>query len=114
MKRVDGVKPCPFCGGSNLFEESYENGIGWRYRIICGDCYATVDDGTLRSIEDAVEAWNRRSIDEDALKDIADELIDRAGNAEELKSLDSVYRSLVNAVANQFRDYAIRILEAMK
>lgn len=48
------LKPCPFCGGMNLY---YAAG---RYSAVeCSDCGAKVV-GAFRTEEEAAEAWNRR------------------------------------------------------
>ena len=54
------LKPCPFCGGENIFVDGYEHDAGIRWRVLCLDCMATVDDGTIQQKYRAIEAWNRR------------------------------------------------------
>ena len=58
-----GVKPCPFCGSTNI--DFYETDFG-RYGepyycvVKCDDCNANIfaESGYL---EDAFELWNRRA-----------------------------------------------------
>lgn len=57
---MDNLKPCPFCGGTNLYVDGYEHGAGLRWRVLCLDCMATVDPGTIQQKYRAIEAWNRR------------------------------------------------------
>ncbi len=49
------LKPCPFCGGTNI--ALLNGGLGNRF-VHCDDCRATTDDG---SEERAIAAWNRRT-----------------------------------------------------
>ena len=53
--------PCPFCGGTNLYTDGYQHSAGLRWRVVCIDCMATVDDGTQQQKYRAIEAWNRRA-----------------------------------------------------
>ena len=53
--------PCPFCGGTNLYIDGYEHGVGKRWRVVCLDCMAMVDPGTVQQKYRAIEAWNRRA-----------------------------------------------------
>lgn len=48
------LKPCPFCGGMNLY---YAEGMF--YAVECADCGGKVV-GAYRTEEEAVKAWNRR------------------------------------------------------
>lgn len=62
------LDPCPFCGSNDVV--MYGTGVGWYAR--CCDCAAASD---LRdSRDEAVAAWNRRTVDVDELIEIADEL----------------------------------------
>ena len=55
------LKPCPFCGSTNLYIDGYEHAAGKRWRVVCLDCMATVDPGTIQQKYRAIEAWNRRA-----------------------------------------------------
>ncbi len=57
---MDVLKPCPFCGGENIFVDGYEHGAGIRWRVLCLDCMATLDDVTIHQKFRAIVAWNRR------------------------------------------------------
>lgn len=48
------LKPCPFCGGTELYPHDQE-GIAW---IECCDCNA--EGPTTEFIREAIEAWNTR------------------------------------------------------
>lgn len=50
----DKLKPCPFCGGMNLYYTAR-----MFYAVECADCGGKVV-GAYRTEEEAVEAWNRR------------------------------------------------------
>ena len=49
----DKLKPCPFCGGMNLYYVA-----GRFYGVECSDCGAKVV-GAFRTEEEVAEAWNR-------------------------------------------------------
>ena len=67
---MNNLKPCPFCGGTNLNIEGKDiwgpNDLPYNpkhiFRIKCsaleGGCGAT--NGYYRTEEGAIEAWNRR------------------------------------------------------
>lgn len=55
------LKNCPFCGGSNIYVDGYDHDAGKRWRVVCLDCMATVDDGCIQQKYRAIEAWNRRA-----------------------------------------------------
>ena len=52
------LKPCPFCGGTNLTMVSCEG----EYYAGCFTCHTCGPGGTSR--EEAIEAWNRRANNE--------------------------------------------------
>lgn len=58
---MEGLKPCPFCGGENIYVDGYEHEAGLRWRVVCLDCMASVDSGTIQQKYRAIEAWNRRA-----------------------------------------------------
>ena len=52
------LKPCPFCGGTDLHLESFS---GWGAdAIVCYDCLATFSQQEITCEDDLIEAWNRR------------------------------------------------------
>lgn len=60
-KRMTELKPCPFCGSTNLrVAQNYLE----RYSILCLDCTMIVfgrDDTDRGKKDELVEAWNRRA-----------------------------------------------------
>lgn len=61
MEKLENVKPCPFCGGHEIYLEDYEHHPGAiRYRVLCAECMAQVDTGTWQHGWRAIEAWNTR------------------------------------------------------
>ena len=50
------LKPCPFCGGTDIMIKDEET---WSY-IWCGDCLMASWQREACSVEDNVEAWNKR------------------------------------------------------
>lgn len=67
------LKPCPFCGGDNLYIVNVNGYFDTTVGVFCNWCKVTVlhennyDEGdTPESRRRAVEAWNRRANDADA------------------------------------------------
>ena len=61
-KVMSKLKPCPFCGGSNIKSENYSSQIVME----CNDCGGMGPDAELAAdphcdIEAAEEAWNKRA-----------------------------------------------------
>ena len=63
------LKPCPFCGDSNIFIDSTERGdrteCKWTAKVFCANCFGEVTnhgfDWTKEEAEQkAINAWNRR------------------------------------------------------
>lgn len=48
------LKPCPFCGETNLFVEEED----WGWVVYCGSCPAFMDG--LNSKEEVIDKWNTR------------------------------------------------------
>ena len=70
--RYEALKPCPFCGSSNLYIGELDGTLedGMTIYIRCLDCGATIEgegahpDQTIRTqaaMADAVEKWNART-----------------------------------------------------
>ena len=56
---IGELKPCPFCGGTDLHLESFS---GWGADVIvCYNCLATFSQQEITCEEDLIEAWNRRA-----------------------------------------------------
>ena len=68
------LKPCPFCGGKacTYSETTYPLDSGHEWICFCKTCDAQGEIGETE--EEAVRNWNRRTVDVDALEDIAEEL----------------------------------------
>lgn len=63
----EGLKPCPFCGhDASVF------GVVGIMKVLCSNCGAST--GPRLSLQGAIEDWNRRAIDIDALREVVDEL----------------------------------------
>ena len=54
------LKPCPFCGCTDIRVARDTDAIIERHRAICFKCSAQMYRGTA---EKAIEAWNRRAED---------------------------------------------------
>lgn len=54
------LKPCPFCGCTDIRVMKEGESITERHRAICFRCSAQIYRGTPKS---AIEAWNRRASD---------------------------------------------------
>lgn len=80
------LKPCPFCGEEAFLTTDDSSETGWWFTVDCsnnkclmssrsvwgdGSCVST---GWRRTEREAIEAWNRRSVDYDKLLKIADDL----------------------------------------
>ena len=54
----EALKPCPFCGSSDVEMEDHEEGYG----ILCRNCgvWATSGLWWFNDSKDAIELWNRR------------------------------------------------------
>lgn len=65
----ENLKPCPFCGhDASVF------GVVGVERVICSNCGAS--SGPRLSLQNAIDDWNRRAIDVDALRDVVAEIED--------------------------------------
>ena len=62
------LKPCPFCGGTDLEKMMYLDLVGWMYWIECKSC-DHVRAVSLADIDDAIRKWNTRPA-EDKLKQV--------------------------------------------
>lgn len=63
------LKPCPFCGhDASVF------GICGVVKVLCSNCSAST--GPRLSLQGAIEDWNRRAIDVDALREVVAEIED--------------------------------------
>ena len=63
------LKPCPFCGhDASVF------GVCGVVKVLCSNCSAST--GPRLSLQVAIEDWNRRAIDVDALRKVVAEIED--------------------------------------
>lgn len=63
------LKPCPFCGhDASVF------GACGVVKVLCSNCSAST--GPRLSLQGAIEDWNRRAIDVDALREVVAEIED--------------------------------------
>lgn len=65
----EGLKPCPFCGHGAV-----ARAIGVGGEVYCSNCSAFTGPRLL--LQDAIEDWNRRAIDVDALREVVAEIED--------------------------------------
>lgn len=78
----EGLKPCPFCGhDASVF------GVCGVVKVLCSNCSAST--GPRLSIKCAIEDWNRRAINVDALREVVDEL-ECALRPEDYASVDAL------------------------
>lgn len=76
------LKPCPFCGhDASMF------GVCGVVKVLCSNCGAST--GPRLSLQGAIEDWNRRAIDVDALREVADEL-ECAYRSDDYASVDAL------------------------
>lgn len=61
---MNELKPCPFCGGKNIYVDGYDHAAGKRWRVVCLDCMGMVDPGTIQQKYTAIDAWNHRASDD--------------------------------------------------
>lgn len=57
----DKLKPCPFCGCTEIVFERYATPVGERLRVFCCGCLAGIDPGWTDSEETLIKFWNRRT-----------------------------------------------------
>ena len=60
----DELKPCPFCGGKAILDETNENEVF----VGCYDCYAHT--GLYCYKQDAIDVWNKRAQPEFTLDEL--------------------------------------------
>lgn len=55
------LRPCPFCGSSEVVYDQYPTAVGARWRVVCMGCMASVDPGWAQQWSVVQEMWNRRA-----------------------------------------------------
>lgn len=59
LKKLDEVKPCPFCGNNEVIKLVIDdNPCDRKHRILCDKCGAR--SGECEEPEEAIRRWNRR------------------------------------------------------
>ena len=54
------LKPCPFCGSSEVVYEKYQHLSGERWKVWCTHCMAGIDPGYAQEPGTVQRMWNRR------------------------------------------------------
>ena len=63
----ENLKSCPFCGhDASVF------GVCGVVKVLCSNCSAS--SGPRLSLQNAIDDWNRRAIDVDALREVVAEI----------------------------------------
>ena len=52
---------CPFCGSSDVAYERYLHTAGYRWRVVCTSCMASIDPGHAQQRSMVQRMWNTRA-----------------------------------------------------
>ena len=52
---------CPFCGSSDVVYERYLHTAGYRWRVVCMECMASIDPGHAQQRSTVQQLWNTRA-----------------------------------------------------
>ena len=52
---------CPFCGSSDVAYERYLHTAGYRWRVVCTSCMASIDPGYAQQRSTVQRMWNTRA-----------------------------------------------------
>lgn len=52
---------CPFCGSENVVYERYLHTAGYRWRVVCTSCMASIDPGYAQQRSTVQQLWNTRA-----------------------------------------------------
>ena len=52
---------CPFCGSEDVVYERYLHTAGYRWRVVCTSCMASIDTGHAQQISTVQRMWNTRA-----------------------------------------------------
>ena len=52
---------CPFCGSSDVAFERYLHTAGYRWRVVCTSCMASIDPGHAQQRSTVQRMWNTRA-----------------------------------------------------
>ena len=92
------LKPCPFCGGTELEKEKYCDLIGWLYRVRCKNC-PTVMIESLADMEDAIKKWNTRPYEDRLQREIVPLEYENMRLKEESSKLHDIIDKAILALA---------------
>ena len=57
------LKPCPFCGESEVIYWAYERDVGERWKVFCIRCAAGIDPGWAQTKGAVASLWNKRVVE---------------------------------------------------
>ena len=52
---------CPFCGSEDVVYERYLHTAGYRWRVVCMECMASIDPGHAQQRSTVQQLWNTRA-----------------------------------------------------
>ena len=52
---------CPFCGSEDVVYERYLHTAGYRWRVVCTSCMASIDPGYAQQRSTVQQLWNTRA-----------------------------------------------------
>lgn len=52
---------CPFCGSVDVVYERYLHTAGYRWRVVCTSCMASIDPGYAQQRSTVQRMWNTRA-----------------------------------------------------
>ena len=52
---------CPFCGSSEVVYEKHLHTAGYRWRVVCTNCMASIDPGHAQQRSTVQRKWNTRA-----------------------------------------------------
>ena len=52
---------CPFCGSEDVVYERYLHTAGYRWRVVCTSCMASIDPGYAQQRSTVQRMWNTRA-----------------------------------------------------
>lgn len=52
---------CPFCGSEDVVYERYLHTAGYRWRVVCTSCTASIDPGHAQQRSTVQRMWNTRA-----------------------------------------------------
>ena len=55
------LESCPFCGSSEVVYEKYLHTAGYRWRVVCTNCMASIDPGCAQQRSVVQRMWNTRA-----------------------------------------------------